>query len=84
MNRIKEKKAYWIGGSLVAFAGVALVRLLAPLLEGLTGRMSTAAGYFLVIAGLMIIGFATRRKESEAFISVDHNSLGDQSFRGEK
>lgn len=68
MSRIIEKKFYWIGGSLVAFGGVALVRLLAPELIGLGQKVAMAAGYLLVVAGITIISFATRRKDSEAFI----------------
>jgi hypothetical protein len=34
MNRLKQKKNYWIGGSVAAFSGVALVKLMAPALSG--------------------------------------------------
>lgn len=83
MNRIIEKKFYWIGGSLVAFGGVALVRLLAPELIGLGRKIAMAAGYLLVIAGITIIAFATRRKDSEAFI-VKEKRGNDSESEGEK
>lgn len=83
MNRIIEKKFYWIGGSLVAFGGVALVRLLAPELIGLGRKIAMAAGYLLVIAGITIIAFATRRKDSEAFI-VKKKRGNDSESEGEK
>jgi len=68
MNRIREKKAFWIGGSIVAFTGVALVRFLSPELTGIMSRTALVIGYLLVIAGITVIACATRRKESEAYI----------------
>jgi hypothetical protein len=68
---MKEKKAYWIGGTLTAFLGVALLRLLSPELAGAPASVAAAAGYVLVVAGITIIACATRRKRSEAFITVD-------------
>ena len=70
MNRaMKEKKAYWIGGTATAVVGVALVRLVAPEIAGLPGVAAAAAGYVLVTVGITIIACATRRRKSEAFIS---------------
>ena len=66
-----EKKFYWIGGTLIAFAGAALVRLVAPELEGSLGWGTLAAGHALVIAGLTIIVFGTRRAPEEAFRAAD-------------
>ena len=72
MNRaMKEKKAYWIGGTVTAFLGVALLRLLSPELAGIQGSVAVAAGYTLVILGITIITCATRRKKSEAFITME-------------
>ncbi|NQV55256.1 MAG: hypothetical protein HQ503_05300 [Rhodospirillales bacterium] len=68
---MREKKAYWIGGTLVAFLGVALIRLLVPELAGVPGLVAAIAGYVLVTAGIMTITFGTRRKKSEAFITVE-------------
>ena len=65
-----RKRAYWIGGTVTAFLGVALVRLISPELEGALGWATLAAGHALVIAGLTIIVFGTRRKPAEAFITV--------------
>jgi hypothetical protein len=75
MNQaIKDKKAYWIGGTLTAFLGVAVIRLLAPELGGAVGTAAYAAGYILVTAGITIIACGTRRKPSEAFITIDKTS----------
>ncbi len=72
MNRVmREKKAYWIGGTMVGFAGIALVRLVAPELAGVAASFAIAAGFALVTAGITIISCATRRKPSEAFITID-------------
>ena len=66
MNRIiKEKRSYWIGGTLTGFLGVALVRLLAPELAAVPGNIALAAGYALGIAGLTIIACGTRRKPAD-------------------
>lgn len=72
MNRaMKEKKAYWIGGTVTGFMGIALVRLVAPELAGVAASFAIAAGFALVTAGIAIIACATRRKPSEAFITVE-------------
>ena len=71
MNRvIREKRAYWIGGTVTAFVGVALVRLLVPQLDDFLGPLVLGAGYTLVVAGITILSCATRRKQSEAFVAV--------------
>ncbi len=71
MNRpMKEKKAYWIGGTITAFLGVALLRLLSPELAGVAGWVAAAAGYLLVIAGLTTLARATGRKQAEAFLTM--------------
>ena len=75
MNRaMKEKRAYWIGGTIAAFLGVVLVRLVAPELAGVHGSVAIAAGYALAIAGVAIIACATRREESEAFITMEKDA----------
>ena len=71
---IKKNKAYWIGGTITAFLGVGLVRLLAPELAGISSSATLAAGYTLVITGLTIIACATRRKSSEAFITIEKDA----------
>jgi hypothetical protein len=71
MNRvIGEKKAYWIGGTLTGLLGVALVRLVAPELDGMAAAICAPAGYFLVIAGITVLGLATRKDRSDAFLSA--------------
>ncbi len=67
---MKENKAYWIGGTITAFVGVAFLRLLSPQLEGDAGWVAAAAGYLLVVAGITTLARATRRKRSEAFITT--------------
>jgi hypothetical protein len=75
MSRVmKDKRAYWIGGTVTALLGVALVRLVAPELTGIAGSLTMALGYALVVAGITIISCATRRKKSEAFITVEKNA----------
>jgi sulfite exporter TauE/SafE len=67
---MRERKAYWIGGTLTALLGVALVRLLSADLAGVSGQVAAAAGYALVAVGLTIIAYATGRKASQAFIAI--------------
>lgn len=82
MNRaMREKKAYWIGGTLTAFLGVALLRLLAPELAGAAGAVAAAAGYVLVAAGITVIACATRRKPSEAFVMIEKDGRDDEPRR---
>ena len=71
---MKDKQAYWIGGTVTAFLGVALVRLVAPELSGIAGSLAMASGYVLVVAGITVISCATRRKRSEAFITIDNDA----------
>ena len=72
MNQtMKDKKGYWIGGSVIAFSGVALVRLVAPELSGGWASLVLMIGITLVIAGITTITFGTKRKQSESFIQSD-------------
>jgi hypothetical protein len=73
---MKEKKAYWIGGTITAFLGVALIRLLAPELAGAPASIALAAGFVLVTAGITTLACATRRKRSEAFVAVEAKVSG--------
>lgn len=68
---MRERGGYWIGGTLAASLGVALVRLVAPELAGAYGSVTAAAGYVLVIAGITILARATGRRASQAFIARD-------------
>ena len=65
-----ERRKFWIAGTATAFLGAALVRLISPDIEGALGYVVLGSGHFLVIAGLTIIVFGTRRRPEEAFISV--------------
>ena len=68
---MRGKMAYWIGGTLTALLGIGLVRLLAPTLAGVASSLSIVAGYLLVIVGITILALATRRKGSEAFLTIE-------------
>lgn len=73
---IRERKAFWIGGTLTGLLGVTLARLVAPELDGHLATAALAAGFTLVIAGIATIAFATRRKSSEAFVRVNTDMTG--------
>jgi uncharacterized membrane protein YfcA len=68
---MRGKIAYWIGGTLTALLGIGLVRLLAPALAGVASSLAIVAGYLLVIVGITILALATRRKDSEVFITIE-------------
>lgn len=71
MNQaMRDKKVYWIGGTVTGFGGIALVRLIAPELAGGLASIALMAGFTLVIAGITIIAFGTRRRASEALVPV--------------
>jgi hypothetical protein len=61
MNRIRERKLYWIAGTAVALTGVATVRLVAPELTGLTNKTALIAGYLVSLAGITILAYAAKR-----------------------
>jgi|TARA_B100000315_G_scaffold210618_1_gene206995 hypothetical protein len=72
MNQtMRDNKGYWIGGTIVAFLGVALVRLVAPELSGGWASLVLMFGFTLVIAGITTITFGTQRNQSESFIRID-------------
>jgi|TARA_B100000959_G_scaffold251317_1_gene280518 uncharacterized membrane protein HdeD (DUF308 family) len=70
-NSMKDKKNFWIGGTLTAFLGVALVRLVAPELESGWASLVFMLGFTLVIAGITTLTFATKRDKSNSFVDVD-------------
>jgi hypothetical protein len=56
MNRILKRKGYWIAGTIIALAGVAAVRMVAPGLgcEGMNQAV-TVSGYVLAWLGIIIL-----------------------------
>ncbi len=79
---MREKRTYWIGGTLTALLGVALVRVLAPGLEGAAASLALAAGFVLATIGLTMLACATRRKSSEAFVTLDGDAKGGEPSTG--
>jgi hypothetical protein len=76
---MRQRKAYWLGGTATALVGVALARLVAPELAGTFGHVALGAGYLLVAAGLATLAAATRRRDAEAFRIGDGNTSGERS-----
>lgn len=70
---MREKRAYWIGGTLTAILGVVLARVVAPEFAGGIASLVLTAGFILVTIGLTILACATRRKRSEAFVTMDED-----------
>jgi protein-S-isoprenylcysteine O-methyltransferase Ste14 len=71
---MRENKVSWIGGTLTGLSGVALVRLLAPALAGTAHTVASVTGYLLVVAGIVILAGATRRKGARAFVRVEEEA----------
>ena len=78
-GRMRRRKAYWLGGTAVALAGVALARLVAPELAGTPGHVALGVGYLLVAAGLATLAAATRRKDTEVFKYQNGNTGEEHS-----
>ncbi|MBF7082936.1 hypothetical protein IT084_08105 [Desulfallas sp. Bu1-1] len=57
-----KRKIYWITGTITAFTGVLMVRILALQTAGRLKLPVMFGGYMLAIAGLFIITLGTRRK----------------------
>lgn len=68
---MRGNMAYWVGGTLAAFLGVALVKLLAPALAGVANSLAVVAGYFLVIAGITIVAHAAGRNGAKAALAIE-------------
>jgi len=53
---------YWIGGIMMALAGVTLARFVAPFMEKQPRFYATAAGQLLALGGLWVIALGVRRR----------------------
>lgn len=62
MKPLVTNLAPWVLGSVVAFSGVALVRLEAPTLKGSTRIGAVLAGFALATFGLFIIARGVNRR----------------------
>ncbi|HET6491224.1 MAG TPA: hypothetical protein VFG28_15815 [Syntrophales bacterium] len=60
---MRERKLYWILGSMTSFSGVALVRLLAPRLSEGSYTAVALIGYALSFFGIFIIARAVRKNQ---------------------
>jgi hypothetical protein len=63
MNIPEEKRIYWWVGTVVAFLGVAVARLLAGKFAADVQHYIQGAGVLLALGGLCIIMLGTRRKQ---------------------
>ena len=70
---MRDRLPYWIGGTLIALLGAALVRLLAPALGGWGASASAIAGYLLVIVGITLLARAARPQDAEALADPEAN-----------
>ncbi len=62
MKTVRTNARSWILGTLIALAGVALVRAVAPSLSDRAKIFVTVAGQLLALGGLFIICLGVRRR----------------------
>ena len=66
MNAVTTNLRPWIAGTVVAFAGVGVARLLANRLAGRPRASAMLAGYLLVLLGFFIIARGVSRRLQHA------------------
>jgi hypothetical protein len=59
----KGRRGYWWVGTILAFVGVAVARLMGTHFPDPAQRYVRAAGVLLALGGLFVIMLGTRRKE---------------------
>lgn len=52
---MKDRKIYWIFGTIIALTGVTVVRLIAPELVGVLNKIVLISGYVLSLAGIIVL-----------------------------
>lgn len=62
MKNVAANARYWIAGTLIALAGVALARLVAPSLGSPTRLYCTVGGQLLALAGLVLLAYGVSRR----------------------
>jgi uncharacterized membrane protein YdcZ (DUF606 family) len=62
MKNVIANTRYWAAGTLAAFAGVGLARLVAPHLAPTARIACTVGGQLLALAGLIIISVGVSRR----------------------
>lgn len=55
MSIMKDRKIYWIFGTIIALTGVTVVRLIAPELVGVLNKIVLISGYVLSLAGIIVL-----------------------------
>ena len=55
MSIMKERKIYWISGTIIAIGGVTVVRLIAPELAGVLNKIVLVSGYLLSLTGIIVL-----------------------------
>lgn len=66
MKTVRAHARPWIVGTLLAFTGVALARLVAPSLAGHSRLAATVGGELLALGGLLVICLGIRRRIKQA------------------
>jgi Zn-dependent protease with chaperone function len=63
---LKASARHWIAGTALAFAGVAVARLVAPGFEGRARAAIALTGQLVALGGLLVILLGIRRRLSRA------------------
>lgn len=66
MKAIRANATPWIVGSVLAFGGVALARLVAPHFQSTLRILATLGGQLLALGGLFVICLGVRRRTRRA------------------
>jgi len=62
VKNVRANAPYWIAGTLTAFLGVALARVIGPSLAGGVRASTVVGGQLLALVGLFIICLGVRRR----------------------
>ncbi len=71
MKNVRANARFWIAGTLVALAGVASARFVAPSFEHALRLVFTVASQLLALGGLFIICLGIRRRIQSARSCAD-------------
>lgn len=67
---LKASARYWIAGTVLAFAGVAVARLVAPGFEGRVRAAIALTGQLVALGGLLVILLGIRRRLSRGTAEI--------------
>jgi|YelNatPaOPRAMG01_1025707.scaffolds.fasta_scaffold13998_3 hypothetical protein len=73
MEPLRRDITYWIAGTIVSLVGVAIVKLMAPSIQGNLAKWLAALGYLLSLGGIGIIAMHIRKNRKEGGVIKEEN-----------